>query len=276
MYPCVTFKPIGSGLGQEGMSQRKQRLPRTQNAQDARVVAAQPKAASAKAVAGKAASGGKPGRGPAGSEAMSHRDEAVATEIARNAYSRDRYQFLLRSLFGLMGILAVSVTGNVYLGLQQPENRYFATDPMGGIRELIPLERPIQSMNEVLNWATGALTQAYTMSFANYRESLQEVRPHFTRGGWIGFEEALHASGVIDSIVNGKLVATAVPQEAPVVVAQGIVEGRYAWKIQMPILVTYESANQRSSQRTLVTATVVRVSELEHPRGLGIAQIIAQ
>src|SRR3546814_9090192 len=68
--------------------------------------------------------------------------------------------------------------------MQQPETRYFATDPSGGIRELIPLERPIQSMNEVLNWTTGALTQAYTMSFANYREALQESRPHFTRGGW--------------------------------------------------------------------------------------------
>lgn len=209
-------------------------------------------------------------------ESPGHIDEAVATELARNAYARERYEFLLRTLFVLLVVLAISVTGNVYLGMREPERRYFATDPQGGIRELVPLERPIQSMHEVLNWATGAITQAYTMNFANYQQSLQESRPNFTPGGWIGFEEALRANGVIDAIVRGKYVATAVPQEAPVVVAQGIVDGRYAWKIQVPIMITYESASQRTSQRALVTATVVRRSEQEHPRGLGIAQVIAQ
>ncbi len=38
--------------------------------------------------------------------ARPHHDEAVATEMSRNAFSRERYEFLLRTLFAVLGVLA--------------------------------------------------------------------------------------------------------------------------------------------------------------------------
>lgn len=215
--------------------------------------------------------GGGPRQVPA------HHDERVATELARNALSRERYEFLLKTLFALLGLLCLSIVANIYFGLQKTEYRYFAVDPNGGISEVIPLERPIQSTTEVLNWTADAIVRSFTLSFANYQSQLNDSRIQFTDAGWTGFQEALSRNKILDTIITQKLVTSAVPASAPVVTASGIVEnGRYGWRIQMPLIVTYESASGSQSQTFNVEAVVVRRPETENPRGLGIGQIIAR
>jgi intracellular multiplication protein IcmL len=86
----------------------------------------------------------------------------------------------------------------------------------------------------------------------------------------------LEESGNLRTVIDNKLVTTAVPRGAPIIIAEGQLGGNYAWKIQLPMLVTYQSASTRTTQDLLVSAIISRRSELEHPMGLGIAQIIAQ
>lgn len=225
----------------------------------------------------KAAKVAKPRRAVPAPEAMSQQDEMVATSISRNALSRERYEFMLRAMFVMLGILAVSVTGNIYYGLQETQYRYFAVDPEGGIREVVPLERPIQATHEVINWATDSIMQAFTLSFANYETQLADYRHLFTDTGWRGFREALERNRIIDTVVANQLVTSAAASGAPVVVSQGVGEnGRYAWRIQLPIVMSYESASGRSNQAFMVEALIVRRPEIENPRGLGIGQIVAR
>lgn len=205
-----------------------------------------------------------------------HIEEAVATRLLRDTYTRERHYFLMRLILCLSAVLSISIGANIYLATKPVEYRYFATDTEGRIRPLTALDQPIQSMNEILNWTTNAITQTYTFSFANYRQELQAARIHFTPQGWQGFERALQESRTIQTVLNNRFVTTAVPVGAPVVVAEGLANGRYAWRIQLRITVTYQSAQSSRSQSLLVTATVVRRPETENPRGLGIAQIIAE
>jgi Macrophage killing protein with similarity to conjugation protein. len=207
----------------------------------------------------------------------SHHDERVATALSRNALQRERFEFLLRTLFALFIILFLSVSANIYFGLQTTQYRYFATDPEGKITEVVPLERPIQSTTEVLNWATDAVVRSFTLSFANYQQQLADNRNLFTEPGWNGFEEALQRNRILDAIIKQQLVTTVVPSGAPVMVSQGIVEGgRYGWKLQVPLVITYESASGKNSQSLNVETIIVRRPESESPRGLGIGQIIAR
>lgn len=214
---------------------------------------------------------------PVAPGAEPHHDAAVATRIARDAFSRERYEFLLRTLFALLGLLGLSLSANVYLGTRETKFRYFAVDPLGGIREVVPLERPIQSQSEVLTWSTDAVTRAFTLSFANYQSQLNEYRLNFTDAGWQSYQDALKRQKVIETITGQQFVTSAVPTGAPVVVSQGIGEGgRYSWRVSFPILVAYESASVRQNQSMTVEAVVVRRPESENPRGLGISQIIAR
>lgn len=203
-------------------------------------------------------------------------EDMVATKLLRETTTIQRHYLYARAVYVLSGLLAFSIAANLMLALREPDIRYFATDTTGKIKELVALDQPIQSINEILNWSTDAITKSYTFSFANYRQELQAARGNFTTTGWDGFQKALQESGNLKAVVENMFVTTAVPRGAPVIVGEGLLDGRYAWRIEVPILVTYQSANTRTTQDLLVKAVVVRRSELEHPRGLGIAQIIAE
>jgi len=206
----------------------------------------------------------------------SHHDMAAATELSRNALSRERYEMVLKMIFGMIGIIVIMLVAIVYLATRPVEHRYFATDPQGRVREITVLNKPMPSTEQVLNWTTVAVTTAYTMSFANYQQQLDDIRHNFTKEGWLGFEEALKRSGFIDSLLGNQFVTSSVAQGAPVVAAQGLVGDVYAWRIQVPIVVTYQSASIRDPKSLMVEVTVVRRPESENPIGLGIAQFVSK
>lgn len=219
-------------------------------------------------------------RGPSprqtSSGVRSHIDMAAGTELARNALSREKYLFLVRVTMALSLVLAISIIVNLYLGLRTVEYRYFVTDPSGGIREIQTLNRPIQSQELVLNWATRSITKAYSMNFANYSQQLKDIEPNFNDAGWRGFQEALKSTGYLDKMIANQYSTSAVPKSAPVVVAQGEFNGVWAWRLQLPIIVSYKSASVSQTQEITVDVVVVRRPETENPSGLAIAQIISQ
>lgn len=205
-----------------------------------------------------------------------HAEAAAATALSRSALARDRYEFLLKTIYMLIAALVISVVANVYLGTRPVQFRYFTTDSQGGIREIVALSRPVQGVEEVLNWTTQVVTKSYSMNFANYAQQLDDLKPNFTDSGWLGYQQALTRAGFVDSMLNNQYVTTAVPQKAPVVVAQGLVNGVYGWRLQVPLIVTFQSASSQSSQTINVEVTVVRRPEIENPKGLGIAQMVSQ
>jgi intracellular multiplication protein IcmL len=203
-------------------------------------------------------------------------DEVVATKLLRDTVLLEKVYLGSRLNILLTIALIVALLACIGLALRKPDIKYFATSSTGAIMPLNALDDPVMSVNQVLTWSTNAITKAYTFSFANYRQELQSSRDLFTTEGWEGFQTALQESGNLKAVVDSKFVTTAAPRGAPVVVGEGYISGRYAWKIEVPILVTYQSANKRQTQDLLVQAIIVRRSELEHPQGIGIAQIIAQ
>ena len=207
---------------------------------------------------------------------MRHADAAVATIIAREAYTRERHYLLVRVILCLVAAIVVQAAANLYLATRPPVNRYFATDHDGRIMPLTPVSQPISSTSDLTTWVANSVVQAYTFDFANWRPQLQAAQLNFTGPGWKGFENALKDSGILQTVLEKKYVTTAVPTGSPVLLDKGIISGRYAWKLQMPLLVTFQSAERTASQNLMVDIIVVRQPETEHPRGLGIAQLIAQ
>ncbi len=70
------------------------------------------------------------------------------------------------------------------------------------------------------------------------------------------------------------MIVSAVATKAPVILQKGILNGRFAWRVQMPLLVTYQSANEFSQANNVVTMLISRVSTLNSPRGIGISQFV--
>lgn len=201
-------------------------------------------------------------------------DDALEIIRLRNNFYRDNYRKVTGALLIAMIIIIVLSVALGYVVTHPPAPQYFATDSQGRIVELTPLDEPNLSQTALLQWANTAAVAAFTYNFVNYRQSLQGASDYFTPDGWQSFIQALNESNNLNAVIAKKLVVTAVATYAPVVLQQGVLDGRYAWRIQIPLLVTYQSASQFTQQNVIVTMLITRISTLDSARGVGIAQFV--
>lgn len=201
-------------------------------------------------------------------------EDALIAVTLRNSFYRDGQRRLVSGLLITLLVNVVMASLLVYVITHPPEPTYFATSINGRITPLYPLDQPNQSDSAVLQWANQAAIAAFTYNFVNYRDELQSSSGFFTADGWQQFLTALQQSNNLDAVKAKKLIVSAVATRAPIILQKGMLNGRYSWRIQMPLLVTYQSASEFSQQNNVVTMLITRVSTLNSPRGIGISQFV--
>jgi intracellular multiplication protein IcmL len=205
--------------------------------------------------------------------AQSNSLEMVA---ARNYFYRDNYYRMMTICLSML-ILGFGLAGFIYFQhLSRPAPKYFATTTEGALIELIPLDQPNLSTNTLLQWATQAATSSYTYNFVNYREAFQQARNYFTPEGYKNYLKAIDESRNLEAVKEKKLVVSSVPTGVPIVVNEGRIAGRYAWQVEMPMLISYQSATEVIRQNIMLTMLIVRIPTLDSPKGIGIAQFIVE
>ncbi len=201
-------------------------------------------------------------------------EDALTVVALRNKFYKDSQRKVIFAL--LLAIIVNLVLGSmlVYIITHPPAPKYFATSINGRITPLFPLDQPNQSDSAVLQWANQAAIAAFTYNFVNYRDELQSSSGFFTAEGWDQFLNALQQSNNLDAVKAKKLIVSAVATRAPIILQKGVLNGSFSWRVQMPILVTYQSASEFTQQNNVVTMLITRVSTLNSPRGIGIAQFV--
>lgn len=210
-------------------------------------------------------------------EKMSAEDvRGLGAVVIRNQFYRDGYRSLLKVAF-LEACIIVGLIIAIFFVIHtnQPENRYFATTEDGRLVPMVPLNQPNLSSPALMSWVAQSATEVMTFGFNDYRRRLQESSRNFTRRGWESFTQALQRARIIEMVEANQQVVTAAPQGAPILQSEGLVNGRYQWTVQVPMIVTYQSGAKTRSDRLLVTVVVVRTPRLESPNGVGIEQWIA-
>jgi len=201
-------------------------------------------------------------------------EDALTAVTLRNNFYRDGQRKIIVVL--LISMLANFALASmlIYLLTHPPAPKYFATTINGRITPLFALDEPNQSDSAVLQWANTAAIAAYTYNFVNYRTELQAASSFFTPEGWAQFLQALQDSNNLDAVKAKKLIVSAVATRAPIILQEGLLNGVYAWRVQMPLLVTYQSASEFNQQNNVVTMLITRISTLNSPRGIGISQFV--
>lgn len=176
-----------------------------------------------------------------------------------------------KHLITLLTFMAV-VTTSIALGGQaskiQDLNAYTATTES--------VNQPNMPAISLLVWANEAAVTAYSYDFVHYRKELQTASQYFTPEGWKKFKEALDKSGNLDTVISKKLVVSAVATGVPVILEQGVNTGKYFWKVEMPMLVTYQNNSFIKNQNLVATMLVVRTPKNIGTRGLGIEQFVVK
>lgn len=201
----------------------------------------------------------------------------LVTIVTRNEFYRDGFRNLIKIAFlqGLV-IIGLIVTLIVYINNAVPHDRYFATTADGRIMQLRPLDQPNLDTPALLSWLATAVSETMTFSYINYQRELQNASKNFTKTGWETFTSALQKSHILDSVREQQQIVTAQPRSAPVLMQSGVLNGRFRWILQMPLIVKYQSGKESRTDHLKLRLVVERVPSLENPNGVGIAQWIAQ
>jgi len=227
-----------------------------------------------------AGAAGAPAKKPAANKA--EQDEVqmlktVGSVIVRNEFYRDGYRTLLR-IAVIEAMIILALVGAMYfvIDVHQPENRYFATTEDGRLVPMVALSEPNLSIPALMSWSAQAATEVMTFGFNDYKRRLQQASRNFTRLGWVSFTSALEKSRIIEMVEANGQVVSAAPASAPILIQEGVVNGRYQWQVQVPLVVTYQAGSSVRDDKMLVTLLLVRVPKLESPNGVGIEQWIAR
>ncbi|MBS0286296.1 MAG: type IVB secretion system apparatus protein IcmL/DotI [Proteobacteria bacterium] len=175
--------------------------------------------------------------------------------------------FLVLTIGGLMGWI-------IYERTHKPAVQYFATSGNGKLSKLTALNQPNLTTTSLLDWVVEAATSAYNFNFGNYDRALKDIKSFFTEAGYKHFLESLAAAKTIETVREKQLMVSAITTGTPVVLQEGPnTDGIYTWKVQLPMLITYQSQSDTRKQNVILTMFIARRSTLESPKGIGIASI---
>jgi hypothetical protein len=141
-----------------------------------------------------------------------------------------------------------------------------ASNPQINCDYKLPAQTKIEQ-TLILDWSQKAVLQAFTFEPNSLDAQMQKLQACFTEQGWTGFSNALQKSGNINAIKSQKLTVNS--QINGAVLINETKENQ--WKLTVPIMVIYQSEQEKVSQLLSVDLTVSR-----KPNGdLGITQMIA-
>ncbi len=139
------------------------------------------------------------------------------------------------------------------------------------------VDRPIMSRQAMLNLLSVAVTSAFTFDANNYRAVLPAVgKKYFTDDGAENFLNAMVQAGQTALVVKKQLIVSSVISNRPVILQEGFVAGDYSWRVQMPVIVTYQSASEVFQVHLFVTLIVQKVSTRDNPYGVAIDKFLTQ
>ena len=186
-----------------------------------------------------------------------------------------QYRRAMKLALAMVLALLAAVAVIVFLVLTQPTPRYFAATPDLRLAPLIPLDKPVLTQQGLLNWVSETITNAVSLDFLEWRDKLSRVRENFEDEAFKSFLSSLQSSGILDMIRDKRLSVSAVVTRAPVIIASGLVGGKATWKVEFPLVVSYESSQGvESTQHLMATVLVCRASTVTSPRGVVIQQVV--
>lgn len=154
--------------------------------------------------------------------------------------------------------------------------KFFSRSPNTEPKDLLALDRPNVSTAALLSWVTLAATATFTFDFVNYKDQLNALKDYFTVDGYDNFMLSLQNTGTLSTIEEKKLILSAVAIGPAIVFTEEETRNNHSWQIQVPLLVRYQSANVDETRTQIVSLLVTQVPTQDAPKGIGIAQYIAQ
>jgi len=206
---------------------------------------------------------------------MSQQD-GLKMVMMRNMFYRDSYRnaLLILAMMILVNVLLAFCV--FYKAATPPSPMYFATTADGRLLNIKPLSDPAVSDSFVVQWTANKVRAAFNQDYIHWRSQLQEVQDAFTPGGWKHFLGSMQSSNNLKTLVDLKMVSNAEITGAPQILEKAIISGHFAWKIKIPVLVTFASEKKTIPMPMNVTVIVLRMPVTEFPQMIAINNFLPE
>jgi intracellular multiplication protein IcmL len=196
------------------------------------------------------------------------------SEVTKSsAFYRLYYQPVIVTLIVAIFLMLLMVVVVLYQVTHRPLPRFVAVADTGKQMDLTAFNEPNYLPSTLLRWASKATVAAYTFDFVNYKQQIANVAPYFTDNGWAAYKSSVE--NLSANIVEQKIFVNGVVAGAPIISNQSATAGDgYEWRIQVPFLVTYQSAEATSRQSYTVLLNVVKIPTTVDPTGIGIDRFV--
>lgn len=174
-------------------------------------------------------------------------------------------------------VLMLLALGHVYMAHHLPEPSYRFTDNHGNLVAGTPLNRPVMSDADLMDFAVRSILAVYNFNYMHYQETLaRDASPNFTASGWEGVVAAVEAKHTLKEIEARSISVSAIPLAGPTIKKWAEVRDHLAWGVQFPIQVSYANTNESRPIDLVITATVMRVPTALYPKGVAIDSFVAE
>lgn len=175
-----------------------------------------------------------------------------------------------RIIAGLLGLLALSMSGNMVQYKYQPETKLLAETTDGRIRKLPLLNDPMYSQKEILAWSQKCVESIYRLSWVDWETSLSNNSFCLSDAKRGNFADSLKKIGVIKFLtkeLQGNIYATT---RAPIMRNyQQNAKGYWEWIVDVPYTVNIDG-RERGTIDVVMTMKVRRTSLVLRDDGLWV------
>lgn len=202
---------------------------------------------------------------------ITHDDSIVEL---RNEFYRDSFGKIIFVMVGILIAIGILIALSIYITLHKPKPVFFTVDDERRVQPSVAITEAYLTTADVLQWVSNALPESFVYDFVHYNQQLNSVSSYFTKNGWKVFLNQLNNYANYNNVQKNRLFVNGTPAGAPFILNEGLLSGRYAWWIQIPLTITYAGLHPLQSKILTLQVLVVRVSTLDNLSGVAIDNVI--
>ncbi len=201
--------------------------------------------------------------------------ESAKTEVTwHDDFYRDKFARVIVIITAALLVLTLVVLTSISLYLTKPAPIVFFVDKDWRVQPPVPLDQAYLPLPDMLQWVSRVTPNTFNIDFLDFDNELKANTHYFTNNGWNIFLSQLNNYVDKQTLIQNKQFVSGVATGAPFVLNQGILSGRYAWWVQLPIQISYAGGVRMVPKQLTLQLLVVRVPTDDNLMGIAIDNVI--
>lgn len=165
---------------------------------------------------------------------------------------------------------------SLYIFMNRPPPITFRVADEWRVVAPVPIQQPYLSNPEMLQWVSDVFPRVFDLDFLRIDTQLADVKKYFTDNGYQIYLNQLKNYADKNMVQVNRMFVHAEPTRAPVIVNQGVLSGRYAWWVQMPVIISYAGMKEKPDAYLSMQVLVVRTDTTNNLTGILIDNVIVE